>query len=152
MTKNRLIAIILAIGSILIFIFYRGFYSKGPLANTTSNTAPAKQQTENSQPEIVSTNPNPLEEAVILPSQVVELTFNQPLENRGELKNRIEPKLDYEIKLSDDRKTAKITTHQGFALGTTYTLFIMPDSKFDGKKLLGREYIFHFKTIEYKGV
>jgi hypothetical protein len=37
-------------------------------------------------------------------------------------------------------------------LGTTYTIFIGPDSKFDGVGQWGMEKIFHFRTIKYTGV
>ena len=59
---------------------------------------------------------------------------------------------NYKAILSDDRKTAKLVPQPSFNLGQTFTLFIKPNSRFDGKKLLNREVIYHFKTIDYKGV
>ena len=148
--KTKIIALIAIIGAVLILIFQRGLYSK-----SDPKVDPPKVETNistnNEEIKVVSTSPNPLEEAVILPNQNIEITFNQPIENRGEFKNLIEPKADYEIKLSDDRKTAKIVPHVPFQLGVTFTLFIKPDTKFDGKTL-NREIIYHFKTINYQGV
>lgn len=156
--KRKIIWIILVIGALLILIFQRGLYSRSDLTNNTAPDAKSSvpAQSSNQEIKIISTNPDPLEEAVILPTQTIEITFNIPLENKGEFKNKIEPLLnplsDYEIKLSDDRKTAKIIPTIPFKLGTTFTLFILPASKFDGKRQLGKEIIYHFKTIEYRGI
>ena len=137
---------------VLILIFKRGLYSQ-----PQSNTPPPPSQAQNSEekdaePKVISTAPSPLDEATILPNQTLEITFNQPLENVGEFKNRLEPKADYKVVLSDDRKTARIIPTQTFPLGTGFTLFILPDTKFDGKKTLGRDIQYHFKTINYQGV
>lgn len=141
------------IGALLILLFQRGIYGKTtvePKEKTPPLNQPAVQQID--KPVVASTVPSPLEEAIIVPTQVIEITFNLPLENAGEFKNRLEPKSDYTVKLSDDRKTAKIIPNPLFALGTTFTLFILTDSKFDGGKRLDHELIYHFKTLEYKGV
>ena len=103
-------------------------------------------------PTIVSTKPNPLDEAIVSATEIVEITFNRPLDNVGEFKVKIEPKIDYKVELSSDRKTAKIMPNKPYQLGTTYTLFIGPDSKFDGVGRWGEEKIYHFKTIKYRGV
>lgn len=102
-------------------------------------------------PELISTNPNPLEDTIITADQVVEITFSQPLENAPEFKTKIEPKLDYKVELSGDKKTAKIIPALPFELGTTYTLFIMTDSKFEGGGRLPKELNFHFRTVRYRG-
>lgn len=148
--KQKIIIIVVIIGAALILIFQRGLYDKPAAQSTPTKSEPT--QTQTTDPQIVSTNPTPLENSIIFPTQTVEITFNQPLENRGEFKNRLEPTASYEIKLSDDRKTAKIIPTIPFKLGTTFTLFILPDTKFDGHKTLNREIIIHFRTIEYKGV
>ncbi len=70
----------------------------------------------------------------------------------GAFKSRLDPKIDYKVELSSDRKTAKIKPVKGFLLGTTYTLFIGTETKFDGVGRWGEEKIFHFKTITYRGV
>lgn len=111
-------------------------------------------------PQITSTNPSPLEEGTtISPSQIIELTFNLPLENIGELKHELQPKADYKIELSQDRKTVKLIPQPIFTVGTTYTLTIKPDSKFNEspgnestKKILQNDITLRFKTPEYRGI
>ncbi|MBI4037107.1 hypothetical protein HY385_01645 [Candidatus Daviesbacteria bacterium] len=151
--KQKIIIAVAILGAALILIFQRGLYDKPNTQSAPANPTQVKSvSTQTGDPQIVATNPTPLENSIIFPTQTVEITFNQPLENRGEFKNRLDPKADYEIKLSEDRKTAKIIPTTPFKLGTTFTLFILPDTKFDGHKLLNREIIIHFRTIEYKGV
>lgn len=148
--KQKIIAAVLIIGSFLILVFQRGIYKPISTANPTSSP---KAEINQDKPVIVSTKPENLDNAIILPTQIIEITFNMPLENRGEFKNKLDPKLDYEIELSDDRKTARIIPKTTFSLGTTYTLFIYSnETKFDGGKKLDHDYTYHFKTIEYKGV
>lgn len=143
------------IGALLILLFQRGIYGKTTVEPTIQKTSSINQtlpQQETDKPVVILTVPSPLEEAIIVPTQVIEITFNLPLENVGEFKNRLEPKSDYTVKLSDDRKTAKIIPNPLLKLGTTFTLFIQTDSKFDGGKRLDHELIYHFKTLEYRGV
>lgn len=145
--KKKIMVTVAIIGALLIIVFQRGIYS------TNSNQAPQPQTQTTEEPGVVSTNPPNLENQVITPNQIVEITFNLPIENIGEFKNKLDPKPEnYQVKLSDDRKTAQIIPIKPFNLGTTFTLFIQPDTKFDGKKTLGKELIYHFRTIEYKGV
>lgn len=154
MKRKILIAVIVA-GAILILIFLSGFPSKlKPTANSTPpKTEPAKQEIkEDAEPQIVSTKPEPLEDAIVSATEIIEITFNRPLENVGEFKSRIEPKIDYKVELSSDRKTAKIIPTKPYQLGATYTLFIGPDSKFDGVGSWGKDQTFHFRTIKYTGV
>lgn len=106
----------------------------------------------NQAPQITSTNPEPLENATVLPNQPLEITFNRPLENTAEFRTSIEPKIEYKVELSDDHKTAKFTFINPLDLGSGYTLIIQRGSKFEGKRELENDYIFHFKTIEYRGV
>lgn len=147
--KQKIIAVVAIIGAVLILIFQQGLYSKN---EPSSGTEVKNEQVQNENPDIIATNPSPLDQSVILPTQSIELNFNYPLENIPEFKHKIEPKVDYKIELSTDRKTAKIIPTTSFGLGMTYTLFIAPETKFDGNKTLGKEIIYHFKTIEYKGI
>lgn len=151
--KQKVIAIAAIVGIILIVIFLRGTSGK-PKSSTLSptKTSPTIQVSQNDKPQIISTKPNPLEENIISAADTIEITFNRPLENVGEFKSRLEPNLEYKVELSGDRKTAKIKPVKGFLLGTTYTLFIGPETKFDGVGRWGEEKIFHFKTITYRGV
>lgn len=143
--KKKIMIAIALIGAILILIFQRGLYSKPAEINT-----PASE--ESGEVRVVSTIPSPLDNTTILPAQAVEITFNYPLQNIGEFKNKIEPKVDYKVELSDDRKTVRIIPAKIWRLGTTYTLFIMPDTKFDKKGNLNLDIIYHFRTVEYKGI
>lgn len=115
----------------------------------TSNVQSVQQ---NNSPKIISTKPDPLEEAIISATEVVEISFNRPLENVGEFKVRIDPKIDYKVELSGDRKTAKIIPSKPYELGSTYTLFIGTETKFDGVGRWGEEKIFHFRTVRYRGI
>lgn len=118
----------------------------------TPTPAPATQNQQEQSPKIVSTKPEPLEEAIITANEVIEITFNRPLENVGEFKARIDPKIDFKVELSGDRKTAKIIPAKTYDLGAGYTLFIGTETKFDGVGRWGEEKIFHFRTIKYRGI
>lgn len=149
---QKLMILAAAVGTALIFLFQRGIYSQGTLP--APQVKEEKQMVEESgDPKVISTIPDPLNEAIIFPSQSVNLTFNYPLENSGEFKHKLEPKVEYEVKLSDDRKMVKIIPKSSFQLGTTYTLTVQAnETKFDGKKRLPGDLTYHFKTIEYKGI
>lgn len=146
-TKTKIIAAVVAIGVILIAIFQFGL--GGPGAERGVDTV----QTES--PVVVATNPAAMKEkktVVVLPTQSIEITFNQPLENVPETRITIEPKADYKVELSSDKKTIKIIPITPYSLGQGYSLFIKADTKFDGKKTLGSDVDFHFATISYNGV
>lgn len=136
--------ILIPIIFIIAVILWRGNKPSEPPSSTPT---PASDQ-----PRIVSTIPDPLDGTIIAADQKIEITFSHPLENAPELKLRIEPNLNYKVELSSDRKTAKITPTGSYDLGVSYTLFVMPDSKFDGGARLQGEKIFHFQTIRYRGI
>lgn len=153
--NKAFLATVLIIGAVLFLFFQRSLSSKS--APAVNNSSPQPESTKQAvsasdKPTIVSTKPDPLEENIVSVSDTIEITFNRPLENAGEFKVRLEPKIDYKVELSQDRKTAKIKPVKSFLLGTTYTLFIGPESKFDGVGRWGEEKIYHFKTITYRGV
>ncbi len=153
--KQIIIGIAAVIGALLILIFGHGLYSSSPTSQIQTEVKTAQMETkskDNGEIKVVSTNPENLDGSTILPNQTIEITFNQSIENRGEFKNKIDPPAEYEIKLSDDRKTAKIILAKPFNLGAGYTLFIKSDTKFDGKRTLDKEIIYHFNTISYQGV
>lgn len=114
--------------------------------------APQAEASETQAPKIVGTKPDPLEEGIVAAGDTLEITFNRPLENAGEFKSRIDPEIKYKVELSGDRRTAKIVPDKPFDLGTTYTLFIGTETKFDGVGRWGEEKVFHFRTISYRGV
>lgn len=150
--KQKIMAIAAVAGAVLILIFQRGLSGKSEAPASNPTPQAQKQEVNSGEPQVVATKPENLDGTTILANQTIEITFNSPLENRGEFKNRIDPEAEVEIKLSEDRKTAKIIPTKPYKLGTGFTLFIKPDTKFDGKKQLGRDIIYHFKTINYKGV
>ncbi|MDO8573191.1 MAG: Ig-like domain-containing protein [Candidatus Daviesbacteria bacterium] len=147
--KIIVILFLAALGIGLFFAFKKGVSTEPIQPQVQSSPAPVDP---NGPPKIVSTKPDPLDENIVSASEIVEITFNRPLENVGEFKSRIEPKIDYKVELSGDRKTARIIPIKPYSLGTTYTLYIGPDSKFDGIGEWREDKTFHFKTITYRGV
>ena len=145
LTKKFLILIVLIFAFALAFYLYKN-------SKPVNENNPKQEDISQASPRIVSTKPDPLDENIISAMEIVEITFNKSLENVGEFKVRIEPKIDYKVELSGDRKTAKIIPAKPYQLGTTYTLFIGPETKFDGVGRWGEEKIFHFRTIKYTGV
>lgn len=133
----------LILSAILSLFFFLGFKQSKP-----ASPPPASQPDA---PRLVSTKPDPLEDTIIAADQIIEITFSHPLENVPEFKTKIEPKTDYKVELSGDRKTVKIIPVAPFELGTTYTLFILQDSKFEGGGRLSQELNFHFRTVKYRG-
>ncbi len=152
MLKKLLLLLIIVV--VVIGILYIKKHS-GKTAQNSNNSQDEPQKnltTQIDKPQIVSTKPDPLDNSIISATEVVEITFNRPLENVGEFKVRIEPKIDYKVELSSDRKTARIKPTNPYELGTTYTIFIGTDTKFDGVGAWGQEKIFHINTIKYRGV
>lgn len=146
---NKKIVTILVILAALVIGFI--FFNQRDKQNA-STTQPNTTNSQFDSPKIISTRPDPLENSIVSATEVVEITFNRPLENVGEFKSRIEPKIEYKVELSSDRKTARIIPLKPYELSFTYTLFIGTETKFDGVGRWGEEKIFHFKTIPYRGV
>lgn len=149
MLSNKKSLIIAVIVLVLAAIF---LYKKMGTNVKTSSLPSAAPSAKNDSPMIVSTQPDPLEDATIPATGQIEITFNRPLQNVGEFKSRIESNTDYKVILSQDRKTAIISWQKPLELGTSFTLFIEPDTKFDGVGAWGQEKVFHFRTIKYTGV
>ncbi len=145
-TKLTILIIILAV---VAFILLR---LKQENKTNQPRPVPVTQNQQQNSPKIVSTKPEPLENTIISASEIIEITFNRPLENVGEFKLRIEPKAEVKVELSGDRKTAKIIPVQPYELGAGYTIFIGPETKFDGVGRWGEERVFHFRTIKYRGI
>lgn len=144
--KKKIILIVVAAALVLIGIFAKGFGGQPQVAPEE------KQAEESTVPLVISTNPSPLDNATVLPTQVIEITYNHPIENPGEVKYSIDPEIDVKISLSDDRKTIKVTPNKPFNLGGGYTLVIKGDTKFDGGKRQDGDKVYHFTTISYRGV
>jgi len=148
MNKKILITIIIVlvvIGTISVLL--------GSSKRTDSPIKPPEaEQKDDAKPRIVTTKPDPLNNVIIPADQVIEITFNRPLENVGEFKVKIEPKVEFKAELSSDRKTAKIIPTKPFELGSTYTMSIGTETKFDGVGRWGEEKVFQFRTIKYRGI
>lgn len=146
--KNRILAVILTLGLILIAIFSKGLYSPNlPSALPDPSVNLAEERVVR----VVSTNPANLEGAIILPTQTIEITFNKPMviDNPRVV---LDPKADYSLEQSPDHKTLKITPKDSFGLGKSFTLTIKSGYGTDTGEKLDQDLIFHFKTISYNGV
>lgn len=151
-TKNRIIILMIAVGIILTVISGRLLYHRPSITHTQPQTQTTEVSSQNESPKIVSTKPNPLNEAIIAADEIIEITFNRSLQNAPEFKVRIEPKTDFKVELSQDRKTARIIPVKPYELGASYTLYIGRDTKFDGVGEWGMDKTFHFMTIKYRGI
>lgn len=143
------------IPGVLILILISIFVLKGSSKVTPKSTGSNTQSNQNQTPEVVTTNPNPLDQSIISSTESFSVTFNLPVQNPGELKHTVEPKMDYTLKLSDDRKTAIFTPNKPLPIGMEYTLHITGDTKMDGSHgmvLLGQDLIYHIFTVPYHGV
>lgn len=104
---------------------------------------------------IVSTDPDPLEGAVILPTQNIEFKFNKHI-SVSEFKHRFDPEIEHELDAEYDNKanttTFKIKFIKPLDLGSGYTIFVLSNTNSVDKKELGKEYTYHFSTIKYRGV
>jgi hypothetical protein len=157
--KQKIILLILMVGAALIYISQQGLYP--PLSSTQSQD-PIPTQVPTDRPVVVSTVPpglNSEESITVSPTQTLEITFNMPLENVGEFKNKIEPSAEYKVELSGDRKTAKIIPATPWKLGSSYMLTITPDTKFNNNpgqqastNRLNGDINLRFKSIEYRGI
>lgn len=150
---NKLLVVfitIIILGGGLLFAFWKN--KTEPISPQLGPQAATKPVTQNDPPQIVATKPNPLDNSFISTTDIVEITFNRSLENVGEFKSKLSPEIEYRVELSNERKTAKIIPSKSYSLGTTYTLFIGTETKFDGVGRWGQEKIFHFRTITYRGV
>lgn len=145
--KQKLIALAIVVGSALILVFTQGLY---PKSDEPRIEEPATVSTNNVQ--IVSTNPAPLDNTTILPTQSIEITFDTPLQNEPETKILFNPSIEHKIELSTDRKTVKIIPNDVWELGVGYSMSIKSDTKFDQDKKLDQDKEFHFATINYRGV
>ncbi|MBI4038669.1 hypothetical protein HY384_01785 [Candidatus Daviesbacteria bacterium] len=158
MFKKPIVKLIIVLIIIFLGIWLIIQQLKTPKDNPISTSADNQTSSvvsEKDPPKIVSTKPDSLkdtEDTIVSATEVLEITFNRSIENVGEFKLRIEPKTEVKVELSGDRKTAKIIPVKPYDLGSTYTLFIGTETKFDGVGRWGQEKIFHFRTIKYTGV
>ncbi|MBI2596675.1 hypothetical protein HYW41_00780 [Candidatus Daviesbacteria bacterium] len=151
-TKTKLIILFISL-AVGLFISFRPKIENELNKSAVQNSQSEKTQNQQDEPpRIVSTKPDSLEESIIPADEVIEINFNRPLENVGEFKVRIEPKTDYKLELSGDRKVGRIIPVKPYELGTAYTLYIGSETKFDGIGRWGQEKTYHFRTIKYRGI
>ena len=122
----------------------QGFFVNKPAADLTN------------QLQITSTKPDPLDEATILPTGSIEVTFNKPIV-ASELKHRFDPDIEHEVEVTGGinnfyGQTFRIIFKKPLPLGNGFTLFILKETHTEEKETLDKEYIFHIKTIKYTGV
>lgn len=146
----KVITTIIIITIILSFFAVFAYTQIKPKSEGIKEVSPVSS--DNDSPKIVSTKPDPLEETTVPAVDSIEITFNKPLQNPSEFKVRIEPKIDFRIELSSDKKVGKILLEKPLDLGMSYTLYIGRDTKFDGVGEWGVDKEFHFRTISYRGI
>lgn len=146
--KNKLIALIVGIGLALIAIFFVGF---GGSSGVPEGPEPQVETADSQSVRIVSTNPNPLEGATILPNQAVEITFSEPMVNDLS-RVKLEPEGKVNISVKGDHHILEIKPIEPFKLGQGYTLTILSGYGSDTGKKTDQDFVFNFKTIDYNGV
>lgn len=153
LSRKFWISIAAIVGILLILLARVGLSSPSNVPKLPSAQSQAEpKSTQSDKVEILTTSPDPLNESTVTPTQTIQITFSQPAQNVPELKVRIEPVIDLNLQLSDDRKTLKISPKQSFGLQQGYSITIPADAKFDGGRTLGTDLLFHFKTISYSGI
>lgn len=159
--KQKIIGVVIAVGLILIAIFQMGLGGSFTRVKTAENGGGISSSTTSvpnivsGDVEIVSVTPAELKEKkdiVIVPTQVIEFTFNKRLENGPETKIITDPPTEIRVELSDDHLKARIIPIKPYKLGQGFTLFLKKETKFEGGKVWGRDEDFHFSVIDYKGV
>lgn len=146
MNKQKIILAIVAIGLALMAIFKFGFYDR-----SVSDQSQSVQEDPN-KPQIVMTDPNPLEGGVLLSTQPIKITFNVELENGPETKLVFDPPIEHKAEISGDRKTLILTPLEPYPPGQSYTLTIKSDAKLANKTTLGFDKEFHFRTLAHSGI
>jgi hypothetical protein len=142
--KKILIFILLVLIGAGIFLFL-----KSKLSINQNITTPQADKLQ-----IITTTPNPLDGATILPTQTIIVAFNKPVAI-SEFKHRFDPEVEHTIETqTNDWKgtTMKITFKKPLQLGSGYTLFIESNTHTEAKEGLDHQYVYHFTTISYKGV
>lgn len=154
--KKKIILILVVILFLAVSFFLMKHFKRGSNSQVatpqSSSESPQPAVSEKDPPRIVSTKPENLDNSIIPAFVPLEFTFNRPLENEGEFKIKIEPKVDFKVTVSNERKTGVVTFQKPLELGTSYTLFIGTETKFTGMGRWGEEKVFHFRTIPYKGL
>ncbi len=149
--KNFKWGILILIVGLLIFNYWQtNKFTASPLNNQKTDLPPEEQL------KIISTNPNPLDEATILPTQNIEITFNKPI-YRSQFKHKLDPDIEHEVEVVNgvDKEfgsTMKIVFKNPLPLGSGYSLFIYGNTTTEDNLPLGSDIVYHFKTIKFRGI
>ena len=143
------------LGFFLLIVILGIIYTQNQSWQKLTSPSP-KSETKKEHLQIISTNPHPLDEATILPFQSIEITLNKPL-FRSQLKHVFNPDIEHDVVVLEGRDQEfgskfKIIFKKPLELGTGYSLLIQQSTHTEDGLSLDKEYIYHFKTIEYKGV
>lgn len=144
--KKSFIIIVTFIIIIIVIYFLRSGYQP-PISTLSSSTDKLQ---------LLSTNPKPLDGATILPTQVLEFTFSQPV-SKTEFKHHFDPEVDHQVEVVEPSGSwigtkLRITFKKPLQLGSGYTLFVESSTHSEDQQSLGQDYIYHFSTIKYTGI
>lgn len=150
--KKIVVGLIAILGLLMLLITGKGFYS--PKQETPlSNVEQPSVVKDLGNIKILSTKPTNLNGITLLPTDSIEIVFNNPMvafdPNYHVV---IDPKTEVETKASDDRKTITIKPKKSWAVGTSYSLMIKNNLKFEGDNTLGQDVNFNFHTLAIKGI
>lgn len=149
--KKLLLILLIALSLVLLFLFKDKFFKVSEKINQTEVTNKVSED----KLEIISTKPDSLEGAVILPTQEIEFKFNKQI-SISEFKHKFDPEVEHKVNATydkvDNTTIISIKFSEALSLGSGYTLFILPNTNSEDGKVLGREFSYHFSTIKYKGV
>src|SRR5581483_11473106 len=113
--KQKIVAIVIALGLILIGIFTFGLYPK-TVSAPISESHPTQAQPDNSGVKVVGGNISTNQVSTISPTQDLEVTFNKPMV-QDNTRISIDPRVGYRTELSSDHHTIKIIPDKSFDLG-----------------------------------
>lgn len=151
--KKQIFFAILILGIVALFVMRDSLFKKE--IPVEKSQAVNQEQFDVEKLRIISTNPDPLEGATILPTQNIEFKFNKQIAI-SEFKHKFDPEVDHEVEAVYDKinntTTVKIKFNKPLNLGSGYTLFVLSNTNSEDGKQLGREYDYHFSTIKYRGV
>lgn len=145
--KQKIIGMVITLGLVLLAIFANGLSSTNP--NPIPKSAPAQNQID--KVVVVSTSPQPLNGATVLPTQKISITFNEPMVN-DPARITLAPETKFNAQLSTDHKTITIEPLDPYKLGQGYSLTIKSGYGTDTGKKLDEDLKFEYKTIDYSGI
>lgn len=154
---KKIIGFLVFLGILLIALFKFGLGDNSLPSINMSGQDSSQNSSKDSggEPRLISTIPPELFEKkplIFTPDKIIELNFNAELQNGPETKIVFDPPIEFETKLTDDFKTAKIYPKKPYKLGQGYTIFIKPDTKLRNGKTLDKGYDLHFNVISYSGI